>query len=435
MKKYLLLSTLISLSLLACSGDDEEIPTDPGTNDASTNILLIIADDLGLDAFNGYSEGTVKANTPNLDQLAANGLTFNNFWTNSVCSPTRSTILTGKYGYTTGVRSQGDEISANETSLQSYINQETDNEYATAIVGKWHLSGNRFSLDPEDMGIDYYAGLYSGAVSDYYDWDLTEDGTATRQTDYATTKFTDLAIDWVAEQTKPWFLWLAYNAPHTPFHAPPQEMHAQGTLATDQASINANPMPYYMASIEAMDFQIGRLLESLSTAERANTVIIFMGDNGTPIQVSQTPYGRGKAKGTMYQGGVNCPLIVSGLGVNRSGTDNALLNSTDLFATIASLAGVSIATQNDSQNFTSLLSAANNDFRDFTYAEYNDGVTDEWTIRGDNYKLIVNGNGTEEFYNLATDPYENSDLMLSSLSSEAQAAKTALETRLAEIRQ
>ena len=71
-------------------------------------------------------------------------------------------------------------------------------------------------------------------------------------------------------------------------------------------------MPYYMASIEAMDFQIGRLLASLSTTERANTVIIFMGDNGTPIQVSQVPYGRGKAKGTMYQGGVNTPLVIGG---------------------------------------------------------------------------------------------------------------------------
>lgn len=435
MKKYLLLSATLFLFLLACSGDDEETPTDSGTSDVGTNILLIIADDLGLDALSGYAEGTIKPNTPNLDQLAANGLTFNNFWTNSVCSPTRSTILTGKYSYSTGVLSPGDEISANETSLQTFINQETNNDYATAIVGKWHLSGNSNTLNPEDMGIDYYAGLYSGAVNNYYNWDLTEDGVETRQTDYVTTKFTDLAIDWVAEQTKPWFLWLAYNAPHTPFHAPPQEMHSQGALATDQASIDANPTPYYMASIEAMDFQIGRLLESLSTEERANTVVVFMGDNGTPNQVSQAPYGRRRAKGTMYQGGINCPLVVSGLGVNRTGSDNALLNSTDLFATIASLAGVSITTANDSQNFAPLLTTANPDFREYTYAEYSDDATDEWAIRNESYKLIVNGNGTEELYDLATDPYENSDLMLSSLSSAAQAAKTELETKLAEIRQ
>ena len=385
MPKNLLYSLLILILFFGCSPDDNSNNDADPTDSGDTNILLIIADDLGLDALNGYSEGSIKPNTPNLDDLAASGLVFNNFWTNSVCSPTRSTILTGKYGFSTGVRSQGDEISSSEISLQSYINQ--SNEYATAIVGKWHLSGNRFSLNPEDMGIDYYAGLYSGAVSDYYNWNLTEDGVVTTQTEYATTKFTDLAIDWVAAQTKPWFLWLAYNAPHTPFHAPPAAMHSQGALATDQASINADPMPYYMASIEAMDFQIGRLLASLSTTERANTVIIFMGDNGTPIQVSQVPYGRGKAKGTMYQGGVNTPLVIGGKGVSRTGIDNNLVNSTDLFATIASLSGVNISEINDSKDISPLLISSVENFRDYTYAEYNDGTTDEWTIRNTSYKL------------------------------------------------
>lgn len=432
MPKNLLYSLFILVLLFSCSSADDN-SEDPDPNDTeATNILLIIADDLGLDALNGYSEGSIKPNTPNLDALAANGLLFNNFWTNSVCSPTRSTILTGKYGFTTGVRSQGDEISVNETSLQSYINQ--SNEYATAIVGKWHLSGNRFSVDPEDMGIDYYAGLYSGAVSDYYNWNLTEDGVATTETEYATTKFTDLAIDWVAAQTKPWFLWLAYNAPHTPFHAPPASMHSQGALATDQASINADPMPYYMASIEAMDFQIGRLLSSLTTTERANTVIIFMGDNGTPIQVSQAPYGRAKAKGTMYQGGVNTPMIIGGKGVSRTGIDNNLINSTDLFATIASLSGVNVTEINDSKDISPLLSASSDNFREYTYAEYNDGTTDEWTIRNSNYKLIVNTNGSQELYSLADDPYENNNLLTTTLSTDAQSAKDWLEAKLTEIR-
>lgn len=433
MPKNLLYSLLILILFFGCSSDDNSNNDADPTASGDTNILLIIADDLGLDALNGYSEGSIKPNTPNLDDLAASGLVFNNFWTNSVCSPTRSTILTGKYGFSTGVRSQGDEISSSETSLQSYINQ--SNEYATAIVGKWHLSGNRFSLNPEDMGIDYYAGLYSGAVSDYYNWNLTEDGVATAQTEYATTKFTDLAIDWVAAQTKPWFLWLAYNAPHTPFHAPPASMHSQGVLATDQASINADPMPYYMASIEAMDFQIGRLLSSMNTTERANTIIIFMGDNGTPIQVSQVPYGRGKAKGTMYQGGVNTPMIIGGKGVSRTGIDNNLVNSTDLFATIASLSGVIVTEINDSKDISPLLTSSVENFRDYTYAEYNDGTTDEWTIRNTSYKLIVNTDGSQELYFLDDDPYENQNLLSNTLSIQAQAAKDLLEAKLFEIRQ
>ncbi len=424
--------TLFLTILFSCSTSDDPSAA-PEVND-EPNILLIIADDLGLDALNGYAEGSIKPNTPNLDALASTGLIFNNFWTNSVCSPTRSTILTGKYGFTTGVRSQGDEISANETSLQAYINQ--SNDYATAIVGKWHLSGNRATLNPEDMGIDYYAGLYSGAVSDYYNWNLTEDGISTQETSYATTKFTDMAIDWVTDQTKRWFLWLAYNAPHTPFHVPPAQMHSQGNLATDQASIDANPIPYYMASIEAMDYQIGRLLDSFSEAERENTVIIFMGDNGTPNQVSQSPYGRRKAKGTMYQGGVNTPMIISGKGVSRTGMDNNLINSTDLFATIAALTGTSVTEINDSKNFSPLLSASGNvDFRDFTYTEYNDGIADEWAIRNDTYKLIINTNGSQELYKLDTDPYENDNLLSSALSADVQAAKDWLENKLVEIRQ
>ncbi|MFT7149749.1 MAG: arylsulfatase B [Nonlabens sp.] len=433
MLKHLVNSLLILILCFGCSPDDNSNNDADPTDSGGTNILLIIADDLGLDALNGYSEGSIKPNTPNLDDLAASGLVFNNFWTNSVCSPTRSTILTGKYGFSTGVRSQGDEISSSETSLQSYINQ--SNEYATAVVGKWHLSGNRFSLNPEDMGIDYYAGLYSGAVGNYYNWNLTEDGVATAQTEYATTKFTDLAIDWVAAQTKPWFLWLAYNAPHTPFHAPPASMHSQGDLATDQASVNADPMLYYMASIEAMDFQIGRLLSSLSTTERANTVILFMGDNGTPTQVSQTPYGRGKAKGTMYQGGVNTPMIIGGKGVSRTGIDNNLINSTDLFATIASLSGVNVAEINDSKDISPLLTSSVENFRDYTYAEYNDGTADEWTIRNTDYKLIVNTDGSQELYFLGDDPYENENLLSNTLSTQAQAAKDLLETKLVEIRQ
>ncbi len=431
MKRLFLVSALLSL-ILSCSKSDDSVT--PEINN-ETNILLIIADDLGHDPINGFTEGSIKANTPNLDKLISEGLVFNNFWTNSVCSPTRASILTGKYGYRTGVRSQSDAISASETSLQSFINQSTSNKYATAIVGKWHLSGGNSSFNPESMGIDYYAGLISGAVPDYYAWNLTEDGITTTENEYVTTKFTNLAIDWVADQSKPWFLWLAYNAPHTPFHAPPQEMHSQGSLAADQASIDADPTKYYIASIEAMDFQMGRLLNSLDETTRENTVVVFMGDNGSPARVSQSPYGRGRSKGSMYQGGINSPLIISGKGINRTGTDHALLNSTDLFATIAAMTGVSNTDQFDSKDFSSLFTTEDDQLREFTYAEYYDGTSDEWTIRNAQYKLIRNTDSSIELYKLTTDPYENDNLMLNTLSIEAQTAKNLLEAKASEIRQ
>jgi arylsulfatase A-like enzyme len=302
--------------------DTQETPkdsTDADINGTPTNILFIIADDMGKDATNGYTEGTIKPKTPNLDSIRLQGLRFDNFWSYPTCTPTRSSAITGKYGYRTGIKGVGISLPMSETILQKHISQETDGKYATAIVGKWHLSGNGAGVNPEDFGLDYYAGLISGAVVDYYQWTLNKRGTTETQTSYITEKLTDLAIDWVEEQTKPWFLWLAYNTPHTPFHAPPSNMHSQGNLTSYVDSLD--PMPYYMAAIEAMDFQIGRFLQSLSQEERNNTLILFIGDNGSPNQVAQNPYTRRSSKNSLKQGGINVPLFASGKGVSRTGVE------------------------------------------------------------------------------------------------------------------
>ena len=123
-------------------------------------------------------------------------------------------------------------------------------------------------------------------------------------------------------------------------------MHNQGNLPNYAEGMD--PMPYYLAAIEAMDFQIGRFLNGLPQQERANTIIIFMGDNGTPNQVAQSPYTNNTVKGSLYQGGINVPLLISGQGVQRTADDYNLINSTDLFSTIAQLAGVSAAEIHDS---------------------------------------------------------------------------------------
>lgn len=410
--------------------DTDTMETDVMTS-TSPNILFIIADDMGKDATAGFSEGTIKPNTPNLNSIKDAGLTFNNFWTYPTCTPTRASIITGKYGYRTGVRSVGDILNNSETVLQQYISEQTDDEYATAVVGKWHLAGGDGNANPESFGIDYYAGIISGGVQNYYRWDLSEDGESTRQTDYTTEVLTDLAIDWVNNQTQPWFLWLAYNAPHTPFHIPPAEMHSQGALP--EYNDNLDGTPYYMAAIEAMDYQIGRLLENMPTDVLDNTIIIFIGDNGTPGQVAQFPYARRKAKGSLYQGGVNIPLFVSGKGVNRTGVDNSLIGSTDLYSTIAELAGGNSSTIHDSKSFKDLLNTTTAQ-RAYQYTELGDGADSEWAISNGTYKLIRNPNGTEEMYDLADDPYENENLLNGTLTTTQENAKAALETELAVIR-
>jgi arylsulfatase A-like enzyme len=423
------LSILFGILLPAsCSKGGDDMPQD----NTKPNILLIIADDLGKDALKGFSEGTIKPNTPNLDAIRNDGLTFTNFWVNPTCTPTRAAILTGKYGYRTGVKGVGDVLSSSEQSIQHYLRENTNEAYATALVGKWHLSGNDASVNQESFGIDYYAGLIRGAVDDYYQWQLTEDGTGSMQTGYCTEVFTDLSIDWIKAQSKPWFLWLAYNAPHTPFHVPPGNMHSQGNLPPYTNGLD--PMPYYMAAIEAMDYQIGRLLDEIPADERANTVVIFLGDNGSPNQVAQSPYSSSTVKGTLYQGGINTPMLISGKGVSRTGTDDNLICNTDLFATIAELAGINLNEINDSKSFKSLFTQSNR-IRNYQYSELKDGIQEGWAIRNENYKLLVDATGDQLLYKLAADPYEANNLLLGNLSASDSDAKTELETELGKIRQ
>ncbi|MFI1744026.1 sulfatase-like hydrolase/transferase [Thalassobellus sediminis] len=421
-------STIIFLSILSCTKNNElEIDDSKLTESKAPNILLVIADDMGLDATPGYNIGSIKPNMPNLQSMINTGITFNNVWSNPTCTPTRATILTGKYGFRTNITAVGDILSTSEVSLQNYLDTNTNNAYSHAVIGKWHLSNN--VTHPIDMGIDYYAGLLGGGVQSYYNWNLTENGQTITSTEYSTTKFTDLAINWVNNQTQPWFLWLAYNAPHTPFHLPPNNLHDQGSLPTDQTSIDNNPLPYYIAAIEAMDTELGRLIASMSTTERDNTIIIFIGDNGTPNQVAQG-YNRRRVKGSIYQGGVNVPMVISGKNVTRTNQiENALINTTDLFATIADIAGSGTTEINDSKSFRSLFTNNEESIRNYAYAE-----NDDISVRNLTHKYIYFDDGSEAFYNLNTDALEESNLLNSNLSNSDIAIKNELSSKLLEIR-
>ncbi|MEW7279904.1 sulfatase-like hydrolase/transferase [Aquimarina sp. 2201CG1-2-11] len=403
---------------------------------AKPNILLIIADDMGVDATPGYSIGATKPNMPNLQNLATNGLTFDNAWAYPKCSPTRASMLTGKYGFHTGVLNVGNHVSLTEKSIQTYLD-DNSTTYSHSIIGKWHLSNGL--NDAEVMGVDYYAGYSGGAVSDYYNWNLVENGQSSSTTEYCTSKLTDLAISWINQQSQPWFCWLAYSAPHTPYHLPPTNMHSQGNLPTDQASINANPMPYYMAMIESIDHEIGRIQDSIPTSVMDDTVIIFIGDNGTPKKVLQSPYASTQGKGSLFRGGVNVPLIVSGNGVTRiNERDQSMIASTDLFATIAEIAGVNQSTYENSVSFKSVLSTSNTFPRDHNYSELTDAskpAKSGYTIADDLYKVIQLDNGVQKFYDLSTDPYESNNIKTRNQTPAQKSAKNALLSEASLIRQ
>ncbi|AZQ61279.1 sulfatase [Flammeovirga pectinis] len=387
---------------------------------SNPNILLVLIDDIGKDALSTYSEGVTYANTPTLDSIANSGLLFNNMWVNPACSPTRASLITGKYPSNNGVLAVSEVLSSSETTLHKYIRDNTNDTYSTALIGKWHLSGLRNMDSPLNYGVDYYMGTMEGGTSSYYDWELSDgENTTAIEDTYITTKFTDLAIDWIDEQEQPWFLWLAYTAPHTPFHAPPSNLHYQGTLTDNQSTIDANPLPYYLASIEALDTELSRLLSTIPDLE--NTVIIILGDNGVDAQVAQTPYEQGQVKGSLHEGGINTPFFISGPSI-RIGTDNGMHNVTDLFTTIGNIAGVSTTSIHDSQSFYQNLVDDTPSDRSFNYSE----TTNGYTVYNGTYKYMLTEQGNEKFFDLSEDPYESINYIRRTMTTEQTTAKDKL---------
>ncbi|MEM7445405.1 MAG: sulfatase-like hydrolase/transferase, partial [Pseudomonadota bacterium] len=342
----------------------------PAVAQQQPNILLIIADDMGLDASACYDVGDQQAPMPNLERLCEEGLVFENAYAAPVCSPTRATIMTGLYGFRTGVgsaisRDGGGGLSPDALSLFDIM---ADTDYASALIGKWHLAPSGDELNhPAALGVTDYYGVISGGLRDYERFEVIEDGAPVRVSTYATTLFTDRAIDWIADQDSPWFLWLAYNAPHSPFHLPPTDLHGYGDLPDDEASIAANRLDYYNAALEALDTEIGRLLDSMPLQVRDNTIVMFLGDNGSPGQVARHLYGQRGAKGGIFEGGTHVPLIIDGPGVATGRTD-ALVNTTDLFTTIASIAGARAETS-DAFDIAPVLSGGET-ARTYVYVEH-----------------------------------------------------------------
>lgn len=279
------------------------------TASAQRNVLLIIADDLGKDYCGFYTDHKDTVTMPNIRALAAAGVTFNNAWANPLCSPTRAGILTGRYSFRTGVGTVIDspgsaELDTAELTIPRVLKKYAD--YAAATVGKWHLHTTTPAsrIYPNLMGYDYYAGNFLGALPDYFAWNKIENGTSKGTiTTYATTETVNDAINWLGQQTKPWFLWVGFNAPHAPYHLPPQELHTVTGLSGTQMDINRNPEKYFKAMAQAMDTEIGRLLVWLKTNNHFDsTDIIFIGDNGTAQRVGQIA-DTGRSKGTIYQYG------------------------------------------------------------------------------------------------------------------------------------
>ncbi len=397
-------------------------PTSP--QQIPPNLLLIITDDQGVDASAQYPYSNDPPNTPTLNALAKAGVVFDNAWATPACTTTRGTIITGHHGINSGISYVPAVMSTKTLTLQRYLKTLPSKKiYQTAVIGKWHLGGhNAAASHPIESGVDYYAGNLSSGVEDYTNWAFTLNGDIKTSTAYHTSKITDLAIDWLAKQQEdknPWFLWLAFAAPHAPFHLPPAHLHNRTSLTGDSQHIDKNKRSYYLAAVEAMDTEIGRLLDSLPQETRNNTLIIFLGDNGTPSGVIDTSvFIRKNGKGTLAEGGIRIPMFASGLGVTRKNErESGLINSTDIYATFLQTAGADITQIHDSVSFLDLLSNAKAQGRTYNYAEFESEEVTGWTVRNQAYKYIEYQDGTQALFNLDEGMRENKELTLSGTNS------------------
>lgn len=411
-----------------------DVQTTPGSK---RHVLLIITDDMGIDSTLTYADadgdgvaddGRTYAPIPTIDAICKRGVIFEKAWAYPVCSPTRAAMLTGRFGFRTGVGATvmgaSNAIQASEVTIPMLLDQ-LESGFPAANIGKWHL-GVPPALGRDDapatMGWPHYSGSLSGALPSYTDWSRTVNGKTAPETGYATTVAVDDAVAWLGEQDPEgsWFLWLALNAPHDPYHLPPNDLHSQN-LSGEQAHIDQNKADYYRAAVEAADTEIARLLAWIEANEHGPVDIIFVGDNGTPLGAVDPPWDRFRAKGTLYQGGVHVPMCAAGPSVVNGGrTTEALVSVVDIFATVVELAGgdlEKLLPANLTVDSRSLMPILTDEqpggSRTWTYAEaFGQNVENAGTtLRDARYKLIRNDKGSEELYDLDEDALETEELI------------------------
>ena len=411
------------------------VATAPGH--ARPNILLVVADDLGVDLVRAYGEGSAPPCTPHIDALAAQGLLFRNAWANPVCSPTRAALLTGRHGFRTGIGSPGG--GGGLLALEERILPEVLDGYASACLGKWHLGAGQL-LHPNLSGFQHFAGILGGAVADYGNWIKVVDGVPFPTTTYATRDTADDAIACIQTLPEPWFLYVPFFAPHVPHHVPPSE-YCGASACPDSWCGTLPPSPSEPAMAKAMtevlDAELGRVLAALE-ARAPNSYVFFLGDNGTARDASEPPFDPDHAKGTPYEGGIHVPLIVRGPGVVH-GECHGLVGATDLFVTVAQLAHVSATTTaEDSLSLVPYFAHPTRpSLRRTLYSEQfapNNSAppydVHDRAIRDLRFKLIRRIGQADEFYDLVEDRFELHDLLAIGLDRTQRAAYDALVAEL-----
>jgi arylsulfatase A-like enzyme len=327
--------------------------------DKKPHVVHIVADDLGWKdvGFNGCSD--IK--TPNIDALAAGGAKLTQFYAQPMCTPTRAALLTGRYPFRYGLQTAViPSVSAYGLDTTEWLMPQALKEagYKTAIIGKWHLGHADKKWWPRQRGFDYQYGAMIGEL-DYFtheehgvlDW--YRDNKPVREKGYTTQLIGNDAVRLIEQHdpATPLYLYLTFNAPHTPYQAPKEYIDRYPNIADPTRRI-------YAGMVTCLDDEIGRVVAALDKkGMRSNTLILFHSDNGgtknamfagvmadmskVKIPCDNGPYRDGK--GALFEGGTRVCALANWPGRIKAQTVDGLIHAVDLYPTLAALAGASTA--------------------------------------------------------------------------------------------
>ena len=427
------------------------------------NVVLLFMDDVGIDKLSAYNAHPDPASTPVMDSLARNGIVFTKAYSNPTCSPSRASLLTGRHAARTGIGrwifppTEQFDLQLYEQLIPERLT-ESPYSYSSSVAGKWHLMSFARShpgLHPLEQGFDHHAGslanprmAFQAEPEDYpltyWNWEKSTDGDLAMTDVYMTTDAVDEAISFMQQMEPPWFLYVPFNAAHEPLHLPPAE------LLQSELSAEATDIERYNALVEAMDTEIGRLIDNIPAEQRHQTTIFLIGDNGTPSFAIAEPADATRSKGSVYEGGVRVPFIVQGQMVQNPGHQvEALVHLVDVFATILDFADVDLESTFtdgawtgqevtiDGRSLLPWLQGEQPVWREVLYTEgfYPNGSGPyeyhRKMLRDSQWKIIRNytqGGAYEEgFYFYGEDDFhEGENLLLEELSDESQSAYSRL---------
>ncbi|SHO60978.1 sulfatase family protein [Algoriphagus zhangzhouensis] len=395
-------------------------------NENKPNILIIFTDDQGYHDVSYY--GTQDLNTPNIDALRADGMRFDYFYTNSpVCAPTRASLMTGRYPDRVGVPGlirfkPEDNWGFLDPSAVLLPAKLKDAGYHTAHIGKWNLGLTSPNL-PNQKGFDLFHGWLEDMMEDYVDkrrngfnyMRLNEQ--EIDPAGHATDLFSQWAVDYIEsreDEEDPFFLYLAYNAPHFPVQPPKEYLDRVKARDPNLPDRRAN----LIALIEHMDDGIGQVIKTLKeTGQYENTLIIFTSDNGGHLPDMANNGDLRDGKQSMYEGGLRVPMVAVWPGKIKAGSTSSQINTTmDVYPTLVELTGLDQRDDMDGRSFmNTLLGNESPESRELYFVRREGGIRyggkAYHALRLGDWKLLQNSPYQPlELYNLKDDPREQHDL-------------------------